>query len=185
MGWMLSFSRYISFFLVWIVLGADARSQARIPVTRGTSFAGSAVALPDDLRGKVGVLVLGFSKSSGDVCKGWGEHLATSYSRSRDVVYYQLPELESVPKLFRGMVLGSMKSSVPQSDQAHFMPIFSDEVAWKSVARFGNPDDAYVLVVDGDGKVLWQTSGHVSDAAFAALREQVEGFRAHLAPAPK
>ncbi len=123
MGWMLSFSRYISFFLVWIVRGADARSQARIPVTRGTSFAGSAVALPDDLRGKVGVLVLGFSKSSGDVCKGWGKRLETSYSRSRDVVYYQLPELESVPKLFRGMVLGSMKSSVPQSDQAHFMPI--------------------------------------------------------------
>lgn len=178
-------SRYIVFVVAWMTLGADARSQTRIPVTQGTSFAGTAVNLPGDLRGKVGVLVLGFSKTSGDVCKGWGQHLAASYENSHDVVYYQMPELESVPKLVRGMVLRSMKSSVPQSDQAHFMPIFSDEAAWKSVARFGNADDAYVLVVDGDGKVLWQTSGHVSEAAFAGLKQQVETIRAQIASASK
>lgn len=183
---MMLVSRYIVFVLVWMVLAADARSQsARIPVTHGTSFAGTAVNLPGDLRGKVGVLVVGFSKNSGDVCKGWGQHLAASYENSHDVMYYQMPELESVPKLVRGMVLRSMKSSVSQSDQAHFMPIFSDEVAWKNVARFGNPDDAYVVVVDEDGKVLWQTSGHVNDASFATLRQQVETFRAQVASAPK
>jgi hypothetical protein len=78
------------------------------------------------------------------------------------------------------MVLRSMKSSVPQSDQAHFMPIFSDEVSWKSVARFGNPDDAYVMIVDGDGKVLWQTSGHFTDAGFNVLKERVEALRKSL-----
>jgi hypothetical protein len=93
--------------------------------------------------------------------------------------------LESVPKLVRGMVLRSMKSSVPQSDQAHFMPIFSDEMAWKSVARFGNPDDAYVMVVDGDGKVLWQTSGRFTAAGFNTLKEQVEALRKSVGPSSK
>ena len=43
--------------------------------------------------------------------------------------------------------------------------------------RYANADDAYVLVVDGDGRVRWQTSGKVSDAGFAALKEQVGALR--------
>lgn len=182
---MRSHSRRSVICLALLIAGSAAAQIARIPATHGTSFGGTTVNLPGELRGKVGVLVVGFSKSSGDVCKVWGQHLAASYENSHDVMYYQLPELESVPKLVRGMVLRSMKSSVPQSDQAHFMPIFSDEMAWKSVARFGNPDDAYVMVVDGDGKVLWQTSGRFTAAGFNTLKEQVEALRKSVGPSSK
>jgi predicted transcriptional regulator len=56
--------------------------------------------------------------------------------------------------------------------------MFSDEAEWRKIARYTNADDAYVLVVDGDGKVRWQTSGKVTDAAFAVLKEQVDTLRA-------
>jgi hypothetical protein len=161
---------------------ATAQPQsAQVPVTHGTTFAGTQVTLPDDLRGRLGVLVLGFSKSSGDVCKGWGQRLAASYSGSSGVMYFQMPVLESVPKFIRGMVVKSIKSGVPESEHPHFMPMFSDEVAWRKIARYANADDAYVLVVDGDGRVRWQTSGKASDAGFAALKEQVGALRAQAA----
>ena len=152
---------------------AEAQSM-RIPQTHATSLAGTAVVLPDDLRGRVGVLVLGFSKSSGDVCKGWEKRLAEIYRDSREVTYYEMPVLESVPKLIRGMVVKSIKSGVPEAEQAHYLPLFSDEAAWQKIAHYANSDDAYVLVVDGDGKVLWQTSGKVTDAGFAAVRQQAQ-----------
>jgi len=152
--------------------------NARIPTTHGTSFAGTQVTLPDDLRGKVGVLVLGFSKSSGDVSKGWGQRLSASYHDSNDVAYYQMPVLESVPKLIRSIVVKSIKSGVPETEQAHFMPVFSGEAEWQKVAHYSNADDAYILVVDGQGDVRWLTSGKVTDAGLAALRTQVEQLRA-------
>jgi hypothetical protein len=171
--------------LTAVRVGAQTQS-ARIPATHGTTFADTQITLPDDLRGKVGVLVLGFSKKSGDVCKGWGQRLEESYPNSREVMFYQIPVLESVPKLIRSMVLKSMKSGVPEAVQPHFMPTFSDEIAWKKVAQYANADDAYVLVVDGGGKVLWQTSGKITDAGFAALEEQVEALRRKSAiPASK
>jgi ATP10 protein len=163
--------------LSWGVAAAQSQS-ARVPVTHGTTFAGTQVTLPDDLRGRVGVLVLGFSKSSGDGCKGWGQRLAASYPESSGVMYYQMPVLESVPKLIRGMVVKSIKSGVPEAEQAHFMPMFSGEAEWRKIARYANADDAYVLVVDGDGRVRWQTSGKATDAGFAALKEQVGVLRA-------
>jgi|SRR5579871_718073 len=158
---------------------AVAQSQSsRIPVTHGTTLAGTQVTLPDDLRGRVGVLVLGFSKSSGDVCKGWGQRLAASYPAPSVVMYYQMPVLESVPKLIRGMVVKSIRSGVPESELVHFMPMFAGESEWRKIARYANADDAYVLVVDGDGQVRWQTSGKVTDAGFGALKEQVAALRA-------
>jgi hypothetical protein len=51
--------------------------------------------------------------------------------------------------------------------------------------RYANSDDAYVLVVDREGKVRWQTSGKVTDAGFNALKEQVETVRKLAAPASK
>jgi hypothetical protein len=183
---MRSFSRQlvIAFALLTADVGAQQQS-GRMPTVHGTSFAGTQVTLPDDLRGRVGVLVLGFSKSSGDVCKGWGQRLEESYRNSGEVMFYQIPMLESVPKFVRGMVLKSMKSGVPESEQPHFMPTFSDEAEWKKIVRYTNEDDAYVLVIDREGKVRWQTSGKVTDAGFAALKQQVEMVRAQSAGAVK
>jgi hypothetical protein len=180
---MRSLSRQFVFSLAFLTTGLfAARAQsARIPTAHGTTFAGTQVTLPDDLRGRAGVLVLGFSKNSGDVCKGWGQRLAASYGDSHDVLYYQMPVLEGVPKLIRGMVVKGIKSGVPGAEQSHFLPTFSDEAEWQKVARYANADDAYVLVVDGEGRVRWQTSGKATDAGFAALKQQVESLRASSA----
>jgi hypothetical protein len=168
--------RYL--FCLALLIAAYAEAQnARIPTTHGATFAGNQVTLPDDLHGRVGVFVIGFSKSSGEVCKGWGQRLAESYRDSHDVMYVQMPVLEGVPKLIRGMIVKSIKSGVPEAEQPHFMPVFSGEAEWQKVARYAAADDAYVLVVDGEGRVRWQTSGKATDAGFAALKEQVEMLR--------
>jgi hypothetical protein len=83
------------------------------------------------------------------------------------------------------MVVKSMKSGVPEAEQAHFLPLFSDEAVWRKIAHYGNADDAYILIVDGDGKVLWQTSGKVTDAGFAALKQQIEAARSQLPSSAK
>ena len=175
---MRSFSKWLFVSLAILIPGLTSQAQSgRIPTAHATSLAGAQVTLPDDLRGKVGVLVLGFSKSSGDVCKGWGERLAQSYHDTHEVAYYQMPVLEAVPKIIRSMVVKGIKSGVPVAEQPHFLPVFSDEAAWQKIVRYSNADDAYVLVVDEQGNIHWQTSGKATDAGFAALKQQVEALR--------
>jgi hypothetical protein len=179
-AWRLTLGILLSGWLVPAAAGQVA--TARIPSLQGTTLAGQTVSLPQQLKGGVGVLVLGFSKSSGDVCKGWGQRLAESYRDSQEVTYFQMPVLESVPKLIRGMVVKSIRSGVPAAEQPHFLPVFSNEAEWRTIARYSNADDAYVLVVDGEGGVRWQTSGRVTDTGFAALKQQVETVRAQSKP---
>jgi ATP10 protein len=181
-GLAFSMGRYLSLTLLamsWLV--ANGRSMAaQIPEVHATSFSNEAVNLPEGLKGKVGVLVLGFSKNSREADSAWGKRLAADYRESPTVAYYEMPVLAAAPRMLRGMIVKSMKSSVPASEQARFVVILENEAEWKTVTRYGRPDDPYLLVVDSQGSVVWQTQGTATDAAYAALKQHVEALRARL-----
>jgi hypothetical protein len=156
------------------VAGLGQTRAARIPPVHAAALSGEMVDLPSGLHGKVGVLVVGFSQGAREGVTEWGKRLAAEYRGSAAVVYYEMPVLAGAPKLLRGMIVRSIKSSVPERAQARFVPLMEGEAAWRALAHYSRPDDPYVLVVDGDGVVRWQTQGVPSDAAYAAVKQQVE-----------
>ena len=164
--------------VVGLLLGglAEAQVGARIPAVSGTVLSGERVVLPEGLRGKVGVLVVGFSQSSRGEVTAWGKRLAGDYRDSGGVIYYEMPVLASVPRLVRGLVLGKIKGSVPVRAQGRFLPVLDHEAEWKTVAGYGAADDAYVLVVDGGGVVRYRTEGAATDAAYGEVKRRVEGL---------
>jgi hypothetical protein len=167
-------------FLLLVVggLASTVRSEAaRIPDVHGTSLTNEPVNLPEALRGKVGVLIIGFSRGSRDGVASWGRRLSTDYRDSDTVVYYEMPVLASVPGMMRGLILHSMKSSVPEQVQPRFVPIMNDEAAWRTLAHYGKADDPYVFLVDGQGEILSQTQGQPTDSAYVELKQQVETLR--------
>jgi len=161
------------------MLPAAAWAQMPIPKTQGTTLSGTAVALPDALKGKVGVLVVGFSHASQGQVAAWGKRLTAEYGQSAGVMYFEVPMLAGAPKMLRGMIVKSMGKSVPEAERPHFLPMMEGEAAWRAVAHYDKPDDAYVLLVDSTGMVHWQTEGDATDSAYAGLKQQVETLATH------
>jgi hypothetical protein len=164
---------------------APALGQAKVPELHGTSFTNQPVNLPQDLQGKIGLLVIGFSQGSREAVTAWGKRLATDYSDSPAVKFYEMAVLASVPKFMRGFVAGKIKNSVSDRGKPHFVPITENEAAWRVLTHYERGDDAYVLVVDGQGTVLWQTHGDFSESSYGAMKEQVEKFRSAIAPSAR
>jgi hypothetical protein len=152
------------------------RPDAHIPATHATTLAGTAVVLPDAMKDKVSVVVVGFSHASQEQVGSWGRLLAADYSDSHAVGYFELAMLAGAPKMLRRMILKQMTSSVPYPERPHFLPVMEGEPAWRAVAHYNKPDDAYVLIVDGAGGVLWQTEGEATDAAWAELKKNLAGL---------
>lgn len=159
---------------------AEKAGEGKIPEVRGTSFANQPVNLPQDLKGKAGILVVGFTQGSRDALTAWGKRLAADYYDSPAVAYYELPVLAGVPRLMRGFVTGRIRSSVPERGRVHFVPILENEAAWKALTQYKSGDDAYVLVVDGSGIVKWQTHATFSEGIYATMKGQVEGLRSGI-----
>jgi hypothetical protein len=173
-------SRSLLFTLIAVngaaVVGPAAAE--RIPEVHGTSFANQAVNLPDDLQDKAaGILVLGFSRGSRDAVTGWAQKIAGDYRTSNVVAYYELPVVASVPGFLRGILLRSIRSSAPERAHKRIVPITDHEEGWRALVHYGVADDAYLLVVDRRGDVVWQTQGQPTDAAYAALKQRVEALK--------
>jgi hypothetical protein len=163
------------FSMLAVVVGeTQPPGSGRIPVVHGTVLSGDAVDLPDALKGKVGVLVVGFSQASRGQVTDWGKRLAADYHGSQSVVYYEMPVLAGVPRLLRGYVLKKMSEDVPDRAKARFLPVYGQEAEWKAAAEFGKADVAYVLVVDETGAVRWHGSGGAEEALYAEVKRQVE-----------
>jgi len=156
-----------------LLLGALAVAMAlaqKIPEVHAPTLAGNAVNLPSDLHGKIGVLVLGFSKKSAAQCRGWFDPINRDFGGDARSVNYQMPVLQDVPGFVRGMLIRGMRNDLPVATRGRFIPLVQDEAAWKAVAQYGPEDDAYVLLVDETGQVKWRTHGAATAAAYAVFK---------------
>jgi hypothetical protein len=139
-----------------------AKAQS-LPKTDEVTLAGDQVNLESSLKGNTGVLILGFSKKSEAQVREWTKALLTEFSGERSLVIFEMPILESMPRLVRGMALRSMKGATSPTERQHFLPVFHNEMQWKQVAQFSEPDDAYIVVLDRERKIGWREHGLIDE----------------------
>ncbi len=160
-------------FLIFLV-PSIAQVVPQMPKIEGESLAGQKVALPEAAAGKVAVLVFGFTKASKAATSAWATKLLADFGTKPDFELYQLPVLEDVPRLIRGMAISGMKKGVPEKRRDHFVPILQDEPELKKFVRYREPDDAYLVVLNRTGMVIAQTHGVPGETNFSGLRAEIE-----------
>ena len=148
-----------------------------VPAVHAQLLTGEAVNLPADVHGRPTIIVIGFSQGSREQVAAWGRRLAPDYRDAQDVAYYEVAELESVPRLLRGYVMKKIRETVPERAQPHFLTVTEHEAEWKATAGFSAKDDAYLLLIDPSGQVRYTTHGATSDAAYAELKQRLEALR--------
>jgi hypothetical protein len=159
-----------------LALMAAAQDVAEMPMPKleGESLSGHPVILPDAALGKVAVLILGFTKASKVPTSDWGKRISKDFNGQPAFVVYQLPVLEEVPRLIRGMVISGIRKGVPDDMRDHFVPIVNGEAELKKLVNYKEPDDAYLVVLNRSGRIVAQIHGSLADAAYAQLRARLE-----------
>ena len=152
------------------LLCVEASPGKPIPSTRGTLLSGESIVLPEDLSTKFTVLILGFTQKSAKSSTEWGQRVELDLGSNRNVAWLALPILPDLPRPFRGLLVRAFHKAVPTSLQPSFVLVFEDDSAWKAAVAFAAADDAYVLLVDRQGNILWKTHGPVNQERMRALR---------------
>lgn len=165
-------------FLLVALTSAAAQSPADMPMPKveGESLAGHHIVLPDAASGKVAVLIFGFSKASKVPTAAWAKKISIDFRSQSDFVLYQLPVLEDVPRLVRGMVISSIRKGIPDETRDRFVPILNGEAELKKLVSYKEQDDAYLIVLSRAGKIAAQMHGPVTDAAYAPLKTKLESL---------
>ena len=164
----------ILWLLCLIPLASSAQAQSQMARVEGESFAGRKVVLPDDAKGKVAVLVFGFTKASKGPTSAWADKIFSEFGSEQGFELYQLPVLEDVPHFIRGMVISGIKKGVKENMRDHFVPMLQHEAELKKLVSYKEPDDAYMVILDPAGQIVQQVHGPFSDAAYEALRREIQ-----------
>ena len=145
-----------------------------LPDLFGQTLTGKALSLPGAIGDKPAVLVFSFSRKAATDARLWNEHLLNDFG---DVIaIYGIIELESAPKLFRGMAISGIKSSMPLSAQDRTIVLYQDEKLWKQHLAVSDDGHAYVILLGQDGRVLWMNSGSFADSEYALLKSHLSGL---------
>jgi hypothetical protein len=143
-----------------------------VPHTEAETLSGKKIVLPDAAAGKLAVLIVGFSHASSAPMKEWAQRVDADYRTNPGFIYFQVPVIAGAPRMVRGMIMHGMKKDVSKEKYDTFAVVTQDEHAWKQAAGFERPNEAYVLLLDASGNVLWKTQG-TADAHYAELRTRI------------
>jgi len=161
---------------VAFALPSSAQGTFQMPKTEGESLAGKQVVLPDAAAGKIAVLIFGFTKDSKGPTSAWADKIAVDFGKQTNFELYQLPVLEDVPRLFRGMVISGIRKGVPEKVRDHFVPILQGEDDLKKLVNYKEKDDAYLVILSRSGGIVQQMHGSPNDASYAQLRTEIESL---------
>jgi hypothetical protein len=142
------------------------------PQLSGQTLTGKSMDLPAAVMGKPAVVILSFSKTAGNDARSWNERLSRDFSQ--EVPSYTIILLESVPKLFRGLAVSSIKSSMPVPMQGRTIILYSDEKVWKQRVAFSEDSHAYVILLGPDGRVRWNSKGAFTEPSYAQMKDQLD-----------
>ena len=146
-------------------------SAATLPATTATALDGHPVTLPRDLTAPATILILGFTHASSDPSTAWEKSIRATLATSPSIAYYDMPFLQDAPAFVRPLILRGIRKQVPDILKPHFLPITTNEAAWKQLANFSPaaPDAAYILLVDRSGNLRWHTHSPLTPALFQQL----------------
>lgn len=161
---------------VALLASAMAQNALRLPTISGESLAGQKIVLPDAAAGKVAVLIFGFTKASKGPTSAWAEKLQTDFGTRPEFELYQLPVLEAVPHLFRGIVISGIRKGVLETKRERFVPILQREAELKKLVHYDEADDAYLVVLDRSGNILDQSHDFPDQASYSRLQTRIESI---------
>ena len=164
-------SRYLAIAITCLWLAGLCRAQ-QVPVTHATALDKSVVSFPGNA-GKPLVLLISFSHKGEKECDSWNHRLKPDYIHESRVDYYELADFEGVPSFVMSFILHGMRRKISKDEHAHFVPFYSGEAQWKQLVAYSSPEDAYLVVADAAGHVLWQEHGPLSNVKYSELQAVV------------
>jgi hypothetical protein len=136
---------------------------------------GHKLKLPDDLEGKMNVVILAFRREQQDSVDEWIRFLEGLAKEHEILAYYEIPTIQVSYSLFRWMIDGGMRAGIADMNaRQRTITLYVDKKEFKRRLEIDSEESIVVLLLRNDGEILWRTIGHYSEDKGLELRSLVE-----------
>jgi hypothetical protein len=165
----------------WLVTRALTAPRGVIPVELGEplpSFSGKllsgrARALPGDLHGDLGLLILTWDYAALDEVMQWTRETMERYGLLPGIQVYQVAMVSGVGPILRQAIDRAMQGRAPVPEREHTLVVYGDLRALRrqlDTAMTARPHPT-VLLIDRQGRIVWRADGPPTLMHLVSLRK--------------
>jgi hypothetical protein len=144
----------------------------RLPLLKGQFLSGGDAELPAASSGKIALVTIGFTYQSRFPVEAWGSWYRATVGSRPDVTFFEVPMIGGFSTLGRWFIDRGMRRGTPSELHEHVITVYGGTGDWKKRVAYSaeREDDAYLIVLDGDGVVRWLHHGGFDQARAEELR---------------
>ena len=144
----------------------------RLPTLTGQFLTGRDAVLPRAASGKIALVAMGFTYQSRFPVEAWGRWFRAAMGPTPDVTFFEVPMIGGFATLGRWFIDRGMRSGTPSELHDHVITVYGGTGAWKTQLSYSSEykDDAYLIVLDGEGIVRWLHHGPFDQSRADELR---------------
>jgi hypothetical protein len=142
------------------------------PRLEGEFLTGRKAVLPDAAAGKLALLLMGFTYDSRFPVEQWAEAFRGEFGERPDITFFEVPVIGGMARMGRWFIDSGMRRGTPKALHENVITVYGGAGTWKKTVGFqeASKNDAYLVLLDKDGRVRWLYHGVFSDQALAELR---------------
>jgi hypothetical protein len=146
------------------------------PRLEGDFLTGRRAVLPDGSKGKLALVMMGFTYDSRHAVEAWAARVRPEIAALPQVTWFEVPVIGGMGRLASWFIDSGMRKGTPKDLHENVITVYGGGDRWKSYMGFTSAaaDDAYLTLIDRDGRVLWLHHGAVTSDAAAALKTIIE-----------
>ncbi|WP_434928003.1 hypothetical protein ACRWQM_16310 [Shewanella sp. HL-SH5] len=123
------------------------------PSVTGQTLEQQPMALPDDLKGKVALLLIGYKQNSQFDIDRWLIGLDMTQTQ---VAVYEVPTIQGLfPRMFSTFIDNGMRAGIPKPLWKGVVTVYQDGDQVQAFTGNENPNNTRVVLLDPQGKVIY------------------------------
>lgn len=139
---------------------------------KGESLEGNAVVIPEDFAGQETLLLFGYKQDSQFDIDRWLIGLDMTQTQ---VAAYEIPTIQGMlPRMFSGFIDSGMRKGIPKPLWKGVVTVYADGDKIQRFTGNKNPNNARVMLLDKEGKVVYFYDQGFSVEALNKMRQKLE-----------
>jgi len=144
------------------------------PEIEASNLEGRKFKLPQDLDGKLNVIIMPFLREQQEIVDQWVFFLVDLVQKKPELQFYEIPILQARDKYFQLAVDEAMRAGIPdKSARERTITIYTDREEFLPKLKIAGLEIIQIFLLNKEGHILWRSEGEFTEQKGIELQKVI------------
>jgi len=147
------------------------------PELKAETLSGIDMKYPDDVKGKVTLILMAFKRETQRKIDSWLEPFSKAFENDTSVQFFEIPMLARQWILMSPIIDGGMRSGIPKQKHGIVTTFYGDVNKYCELLSIKDKSDGYFFLLDKNGVIQWRSNGFATEEQLKELFDKIQSLK--------